>query len=235
MRIYRHFIQDEKLCVYLPDRQARKEYVVATDFTANEYERLMNVGWRKFGVALFRPVCETCRECRPIRISAERFTPERSQRRCAARNADLAVRFETPVVDVARLDLFRRYHESQADRKGWPAGDDSAEHYAASFLHNPVPGLEISIWEADALRAVAITDITPDVVSGVYHYYDPDFRERGLGTFVMLQTIALARQLGKPYAYFGYYVEGCADMTYKSRFKPCEIMDVDGVWRPFSG
>jgi arginine-tRNA-protein transferase len=51
----------------------------------------------------------------------------------------------------------------------------------------------------------------------------------------MLQTIELARRLDKPYAYFGYYVAGCASMSYKARFRPCEILGTDDIWRAFTG
>ncbi len=87
------------------------------------------------------------------------------------------------------------------------------------------------MWEGEALRAIVLTDVTPNVVSGVYHYYDPELSDRGVGTFCMLHTIELARELGKPYAYFGFYVRGCGSVAYKARFRPCEIMDVDGTWR----
>ena len=87
----------------------------------------------------------------------------------------------------------------------------------------------------EILCAVALTDVTPHVVSGVYHFHAPDdaLRKRGLGTFVMLQTIALAQKLGKPYAYFGYYVAGCGSLNYKSRFQPCEVRNDSGEWEPF--
>ncbi len=114
--------------------------------------------------------------------------------------------------------------------KGWPDTDRTEKGYVFQFVHNPIPSVEISVWEGELLRAVALTDITPKVVSGVYHFHEPDCRERSLGTFVMLHTIALAQRLGKRWAYFGYYVAGCGSMAYKTRFQPCEILGTDGVW-----
>ena len=98
-------------------------------------------------------------------------------------------------------------------------------------MRNPVPAVEITLWEREALRAVVLTDVTPNVVSGVYHYHEPELADRSLGTFCMLHTLELARKLGKPWAYFGFYVAGCGSLAYKARFRPCEIMDVDGVWK----
>ena len=227
-------VSEPENCAYLPDRQARLEYSYAPLLSAQEYEDLMNRGYRKFGPLFFRPVCAACSECRPIRIPAAEFRPDRSQRRAWKRNQELEVRPAPPTVDRQRLDLYHRYHAAQAERKGWPEKEKDALEYRVSFVENPVPCLEITLWEGTSLRAVVLTDITPNVVSGVYHYHDPDLAGRGLGTFCMLQTIELARRLGKRWAYFGFYVAGCSSLEYKARFRPCEIMDAGGAWRPFS-
>ena len=76
-------------------------------------------------------------------------------------------------------------------------------------------------------------DITPNTVSSVYHFHDPDCRDRSLGTFAIMQAIDLARRLEKRWVYLGYYVAGCASLSYKSHYRPCEILDSDGNWRPF--
>ena len=192
MRVLDQFVSGPETCHYLPDRLATQEYVLAGQISAQEYEDLMNRGWRKFGPMLFHPICEGCQECRPLRIDAERFAPDRSQRRAWQKNADLTVRYGQPTVDAARLNLYRRYHAAQAALKGWPDADRTEKGYAFQFVHNPIPSVEISVWEGKALLAVALTDITPQVVSGVYHFHEPDCRERSLGTFVMRHTIHLA-------------------------------------------
>jgi len=234
MIVLQRFTAEDRHCFYLPDRPSRLEYEMVAALTPEEYEDRMNRGYRKFGPMLFRPACEPCHECRPIRIRVPEFIPDRSQRRALKRNADLTVRFAPPTVDDTRLDLYNRYHVAQTARKGWPEMEKDAEDYAFSFVQTPIPAVEVSAWEGDALLAVAITEVTPNVVSGVYHYHDPDLSDRSLGVFVMLQTIELARRLGKPYAYFGYYVADCASMSYKARFRPCEILGADGVWRECS-
>jgi arginyl-tRNA--protein-N-Asp/Glu arginylyltransferase len=230
--ILKQWTTAERRCEYLPDREARLEYALAAQMTPDEYEDRMNAGWRKFGHALFHPVCNACTECRPIRIPVAEFTPSRSQRRTLQRNADLQVRVGPPIVDSARLDLYNRYHAAQETRRGWPATEKSAEDYRFSFVQNPIPAREIAVWEGDLLRAVVLTEITPNVVSGVYHYYEPALRERGIGIFAILQTLELARRLSRTYAYFGFYVAGSPSLNYKADFRPCEICDVDGHWHP---
>lgn len=209
------------------------DYTLVRRLAPQEYEDLMNSGHRKFGPLFFRPACPACTACRPIRVPAAEFRPDRSQRRAARRNADLEVRLAGPRLDDERLDLFHRYHLAQAERKGWAPKERDPDDYALSFIHNPVPAAELSLWEGGRLVAVVLADLTPNVVSGVYHYHEPDLAERGLGTFCMLQTIELARRLEKRWAYFGFYVAGCESLAYKARFRPCELMDTAGVWQPW--
>lgn len=218
-------------CAYLPDRQATLEYTYAAAITPAEYERLMDRGYRKFGALLFRPVCAGCRECRPIRIPVAGFRPDRSQRRAWKRYQPLEIRHGPPALDTARMELYTRYHSAQAERKGWTAHDRDFSEYEFTFVRNPLPSVEISMWEGGSLRAIVLTDVTPNVVSGIYHYYEPEVTG-GLGTFCMLHTIELARALGRRYAYFGFYVRDCGSLAYKARFRPCELMGTDGVWRP---
>jgi arginyl-tRNA--protein-N-Asp/Glu arginylyltransferase len=130
-----------------------------------------------------------------------------------------------------RLDLYRHYQAAQTLAKHWPDTERTEKDYVFQFVQNPLPAIEISIWDGGTLLAVALTDITPNVISGVYHFHDPDHHSRSLGTFVMLHVLELARRLGKRWAYFGYYVAGCSSMAYKTNFQPCEILNSAGLWQ----
>lgn len=231
MRVLQTFVTGPEPCIYLPEREATQEHWMVVQLTPSEYEQKMNEGWRKFGPVLFRPICTHCQECRPLRIPVAEFAPNRSQRRALARNAALEVRYGKPVVDEQRLALYNRYHAHQERQKGWPEQERSAEDYAFSFVHNPVPAVEISVWEGETLIAIVLTDVTPSVVSGVYHYYQPEGESRSLGTFAMLQTIELARRLERPWAYFGYWVPACPSLAYKANFQPCEVLSDNGTPR----
>jgi arginine-tRNA-protein transferase len=128
--------------------------------------------------------------------------------------------------------LFGLYHQEQRERKLWPAQPEGLEEYEFSFVRNQIPGLEIAVYAQEKLVGVLLAELTPTVISAVYHYYDPALRARGLGTFLILQCVELARRLGRAWVYLGYYVRGCQSMAYKTRFRPCELMDAAGVWRP---
>lgn len=233
MRILHRYVTDPHPCAYLEKRIAMLEYSLVESMKAQEYEDLMNRGYRKFGPAVFRPVCGSCKKCRPMRVDVNTFKPDRSQRRNWKQNQDLEVRLAEPSIDNPRMELYRAYHQAQADRKGWPIQNMDMEEYRQSFVYNPIPAAELSLWENGTLRGVAIMDLTPNTISGVYHYHDYAQSSRGLGIYCMLQMIEITRQLNKRWFYFGYYVAGCKSMEYKATFKPCEILDTDLMWKPF--
>lgn len=233
MPVFRVYTGSPAPCPYLPDRVSINEYWVTRRLTPESYQLLMEQGFRKFGAVSFRPRCVGCTECRSIRYPIEQFRPDRSQRRNWKANQDLRVEFNRPTLDDARMELYHRYHEAQGVLRGWPENDIGPHEYESTFVRNPIPGVEISLWLEDLLVGVVLTELTPDVISGIYHYHDPDLRKRGLGTYGMLHTIEHGRMLGKRYAYFGYYVQGCVSVEYKARFQPAEILDDNREWAPF--
>ena len=232
-RILLEFVSDPEPCPYLPDRTSVHENRVVASISPDDFEAMLDQGWRKFGPVLYRPACPDCDACRPLRIPAEDFEPSRSQRRCLERNLDAEVVFGPASADDAHVDLYNRYHAAQQFRRGWPSSWRDSDEYRRNFLLNPVPSGEISVWVEERLVGVALVDITGSVVSGVYHYHDPEMVRRGLGTLLMLHVIGLARQNGRRWAHFGYHVAGCRSLEYKTNFQPCELLGPDHVWRPW--
>lgn len=80
------------------------------------------------------------------------------------------------------------------------------------------------------LVAVSITDILRDGFSMVYTFFDPDMPGRSLGTYLILDHVVNAAELGLPHVYLGYWIQGSPKMEYKRRFKPMEVLD-GGKWR----
>src|SRR5262245_3162398 len=106
-------------CGYLPDQLWSLEYELVRTLEPAEYQERMLAGWRRFGATLFRPQCGSCSACRPLRVSVERFRPDRSQRRARKANeGQVELRVGRPSVTRAKLSLYDRYHAFQADARG---------------------------------------------------------------------------------------------------------------------
>jgi arginine-tRNA-protein transferase len=168
-------------------------------------------------------------------VLADRFHPNRSQRRVCKTNEGVIERvISTPAVTRAKLALYDRFHAHQAETKGWPshAAKDAVE-YANSFVDNPFPTQEWCYYLDGRLIGVGYVDDLPGGLSAIYFFYDPDERRRSLGTWNVLSILqeAAARQI--PYVYLGYYVAGCTSMMYKRCFTPNQILGLDGRWHDF--
>lgn len=222
-------------CSYLPDQLWRLEYEIVAGITPAEYQERMRQGWRRFGFSLFHPQCESCRQCRSLRVIVERFEPNRSQRRALKANADVTLTVGPPKVTRAKLDLYDRYHAFQARAVGWTehAPKDRAD-YVESFVANPFPTEEWCYFLGERLIGVGYVDALPAGLSAIYFFYDPEVRERSLGTYNVLRIVEAAAVRRLPHVYLGYFVAGCRSLEYKARFKPNETLDTSGVWLPFA-
>jgi leucyl-tRNA---protein transferase len=222
-------------CGYLPDRAWSLEYELVGALSPAEYEQRMREGWRRFGHSLFRPRCPACRACQALRVRAAAFQPNRSQRRCRKLNESaVELRIGPPTVSRRKLKLYDRYHAFQVGAKGWPEHPaKDAASYRESFVENPFAVEEWTYYVDDHLAGVGYVDVVPEGLSAIYFFYEPELRQRSLGTWNVLCILEAARQRRLRYVYLGYFVAGCASLEYKANFQPNEILGTDGMWRPF--
>lgn len=229
------FVSEPSTCGYLPDRLWSLGYEMASEFTRREYQARLEAGWRRFGTMLFHPRCPTCTACQSLRVLVERFRPDRSQKRAFKANAGaVELVIGQPAVSRAKLDLYDRYHAFQARHKGWHehAAKD-ADSYRSSFVDNPIPTEEWCYYIDGRLVGVGYVDVLPGGMSAIYFFYDPDLRERSLGTWNVLSLLVEARRRRLPHLYLGYFVADCPSLAYKARFVPNEVLWPDGKWRSF--
>lgn len=218
-------------CPYLADRMARHLTVLPSPIAPGVYHSLMDLNFRRLGPVFYRPQCEGCAECRMIRVPVAEFRPSRSQRRCRARNADLAVEMGRPAPSEEKHRLYTRYLDARHDGKM----DGSPLEFHAFLYTSPLRTEEILYRAEGELIGVGIADIEPLAMSAVYCYFAPEAAARGVGVFNVLWMIEECRRREIPYLYLGYYVRDCGKMSYKAGYQPCEILGPDGRWNPFSG
>ena len=215
----------ETPCSYLPGRIARMMYRIAYDLSADRYEQLLCRGWRRFGRTLFRPVCAACQECRSLRVSIPEYRPNKNQRRCFMSNASLTLVVQQPSVSDEHLALYNRYHNDMRERRKWPSREITKEQYYESFIEGDFPfAREFQYRDNGRLIGLGLVDVTSTVMSSIYFFHDPDYRDDGLGTFSIQKEIEDGLNHGRSWLYMGYYIRECGSMNYKNRFRPFETL-----------
>lgn len=216
-------------CSYLRERQAVSQVAVPPQLiTADIYGGLVRRGFRRSGDFTYRPACETCRACVPVRVPAVRFSPDRSQRRCLKANRNLQAN-ELPLQHSdEHFRLYRRY-QSQRHAGGGMDLDDE-DQYTQFLLRSQVDTRLVEFRDEGALRMVSVVDVLSDGLSSVYTFFDPDLPNAGLGTYNVLWQISQCLANDLPYLYLGYWIRDCRKMSYKTRFRPVEGL-IDGVWQ----
>ncbi len=215
-------------CSYLPGRAARSQVAAPSQLIDGAtYGALVQIGFRRSGVFTYRPWCDNCRECVPVRIPVAAFRPNRSQRRSLRRHAHLLPREQPLLFREEHYALYRRYQ--QARHWGCGMDDDSREQYAHFLLQTQVDSHLVEFREGGALRMVCIIDRIGNGLSSVYSFYDPDVPGAGFGNYAILWQIARCRDLGLPHLYLGYWIRDSRKMAYKSLFRPLEALR-NGRW-----
>lgn len=222
----RLFHTGEHPCGYWPDRIARDLVLDPRDpRLAAFYPSALGWGFRRSGDLVYRPHCAACHACVAVRIPVHEFRPDRSQRRCAARNAEVEARIVPAERTDEHLALYRRYLAAR-HRDGGMDGHGAVE-FEQFLVGSWSEGRFLELREHGRLLAVAVTDITPDALSAVYSFFDPDpaFEHRSLGTLAILRQLEWARREARRHLYLGYWIDGHRKMDYKQRFRPLEAFD----------
>ena len=231
--LIRYYLTSPYPCAYLPDRHARSQVATPTTLlTTASYSELMRHGFRRSGELVYRPHCDTCRACVPVRIPINSFQPDRTQRRALRRHGQLMPVMRGLQFFDDHFELYQRYQSTR--HPGGGMDGDNREQFERFLLHSTLTTRLVEFREilpsGPVLRMVSVIDQLDDGLSSVYTFFDPSDERASYGTFSILWQIETCRQLRLPYLYLGYWIRDCQKMTYKQRFHPLEGF-IDQRWR----
>lgn len=223
-------------CPYIEGLIERKLFARLTGPEANRLNsKLSRAGFRRSHDIIYKPACDTCQACVPVRINVEKFQYSKSQRRARNRNASLIWEPYHAVATEEDFKLFSAYQQ------GRHTDSDMASmtyfEYRAMIEDGKVDTLFFKAFSQDVeqgtkdLTAIMLADRLEDGYSAVYSFFKPEMTKRSLGVWLVLKLIEQARAENLPYIYLGYWIAQSQKMAYKENYSGLEAFGPEG-WQP---
>ena len=217
-------ITPEHECSYLDDHTAITLFVDPEyPIVMQQYSSLAKLGFRRSGSNIYRPHCNECCLCIPVRVPVDEFKPNRSQRRNKTLNKDLDMNVKDAVFNDEHYQLYRRYMKGR--HAGGGMDNDEPDSYENLIKADWSSSKLLEFRLDNKLMMVAVIDIFDDSISAVYTFFDPDYPDRGLGVFGILSEIDYIKSQKLEWLYLGYWNPKTNKMSYKINYQPMEFFD----------
>ncbi len=231
------FIEEDRECSYFNDKLSDMRYKYMYSCSTNQYQTMLERGWRRFGKMHFVPECKTCTKCISMRIDVKNYKFSKSEKRVISKNKDTKLYIRPPSMTLEHLSLYDKYHKFMNDKKDWPYSPIEPEDYKKSYVESKEEyAKELLYMRDNKLVGVALVDILPNSISSIYCYYDHDYSDLSIGKFSILAQIKIAKELNIPYIYLGYWIKDHYSMGYKEAYQPYEVLvnrpnlDEETIW-----
>lgn len=232
----RFFMTAPQPCPYIDGKIERKVFTDLVGKDATELnEALGRVGFRRSQTVAYRPACEQCSSCVSVRVVAQDFKANKSQRRVIKNNTHLVAIATDLMATNEQYELLKKYLEHRHQDGGMTDMDEY--EYSEMVLKSPVTTtiVEYRLPSDDdkdplggLLIGAALTDVLTDGLSMVYSFFDPEYENLSLGNYMILDHIERVKVSDLTHVYLGYWVKESQKMNYKTKFKPIEALSPTG-------
>jgi len=221
-------------CGYLPNKMAQSLIAAPQHLVdAKVYSGLIQQGFRRSGKFSYRPHCESCQECIPVRIILDQFSPNRSQKRAFKQHNNLTTAILPVGFHEEHYALYASYqrarHSEEKIQDETAPQENDVEQYQSFLCQSNVESVMVEFRENEQLKMVSVIDIVRDGISAVYTFYETKDTATSYGTYNVLWQTLWAKELGLPYLYLGYWIRDSKKMAYKQNYQPLEKL-IDGEW-----
>lgn len=220
------FVEEQRDCSYFEEEISDIRYRYMYECTTEQYQAMLERGWRRFGKMHFVPECRACRKCISMRIDAKNYKFSKSEKRVISKNRDTKLYIRPPSMTLEHINLYDKYHARMNAKKNWPYSPIEPNEYLKSYVEGKAEyAKEFLYMKDDKLIGVALVDILPQSISAIYCYYDHDYADLSLGKFSILAQIKIAKEMNIPHIYLGYWIKEHFSMGYKEAYTPFEILE----------
>ena len=150
-------------CGYLPNKLAQS--LIASPqhlIDANVYNSLIQQGFRRSGKFAYRPHCEVCRECVPVRVVLAEFVENRSQKRALKQHRTLKTTILPVEYSDEHYNLYASYqiarHSNMGLEKEEKPEQDEVEQYKNFLCQTNVDTVMVEFRENGQLRMVSVIE-----------------------------------------------------------------------------
>ena len=208
------------------------EYFFHSSVSAKDMDLVWSEGWRHFGKYFYRysRVQETTQEgykhVLPLRINVNDFVLQNSHKRILKKNKHLNLRILPAFVNHDVNILFEKHKQRFSSN----IPENIHVFVSKEPAYIPCECLSLCIYDQNKLIGISYLDIGQTSCSSVYQCYDPSYPKNSLGIYMVLQSLAYAKEHKKSLYYPGYAYHEASHYDYKKKFNALTYYDWKGQW-----
>ena len=218
-------ISNNSNCPYIDNKIETRAFINLSEHPET-HDQLAETGFRRVENWAYKPICNDCNECIPLRVKCNDFRPNQSQKRCFTQKL-----FRNILPSQSKkehFDLFKKYQKKRHEnglmsKMTWA-------NYSNMINLTPINSMIFEYKnKKGVILGVMLIDIQRDGLSAVYSFYDTANKKLSIGKYMIIDVINFVKDNKLKFLYLGYFVKKNNKMNYKNQFYPYEIF-VNGKW-----